>query len=172
MSSGGIVAETAVDPGQPLIVREFSDDLAGAFRTINAEWIEAMFSLEDNDRALLDDPRGMIIDRGGVILFVEAAGRGIVGTCALMKAGDGVYELTKMGVTEAARGLKAGEFLLAAVLARAAAMAVDTVYLLTNTKCAAAIHLYEKLGFQHDAAIMATYGSRYERCNVAMAIRR
>ena len=26
----------------------------------------------------------------------------------------------------------------------------------------------EKLGFQHDAEIMATYGARYERCDVAM----
>ena len=46
------------------------------------------------------------------------------------------------------------------------------MYLLTNSKCAAAIHLYEKNGFEHDAEIMATYGARYERCNVAMRYRR
>ncbi|WP_234411390.1 hypothetical protein [Rhodanobacter thiooxydans] len=33
---------------------------------------------------------------------------------------------------------------------------------------AAAIHLYEKLGFQHDAEIMARHGARYQRCDVAM----
>jgi N-acetylglutamate synthase-like GNAT family acetyltransferase len=111
----------------------------------------------------------MIIDKGGDILFVEVAGLGVVGACALMPSKDaGAFELTKMGVLDAARGLKAGEFLLAAVLKRAREMRVETLFLLTNRKCAAAIHLYEKLGFVHDAGIMATYGARYERCDVAM----
>lgn len=161
-----------VVPAEGLTLHDYSDDLAPAFAAINAEWIEAMFVLEENDRKILSDPRGTIVDKGGVILFVEAAGLGIVGTCALMKAADGVFELTKMGVSERARGRKAGEYLLAATLARAAEMDIETLYLLTNSKCAAAIHLYEKLGFRHDAAIMAEYGRRYDRCNVAMAIRR
>jgi len=64
--------------------------------------------------------------------------------------------------------LKAGEFLLQAVIARAQAMSADPLYLLTSSRCAAAIHLYEKLGFRHDAGIMAEYGARYARCDVAM----
>ena len=151
-----------------LTIHEYSDALAIHFRDINAEWINAMFRLEDTDREVLDNPRAKIIDPGGVILFVEARGLGIVGTCALQKTGPTAYELTKMGVRESARGLKAGEFLLAAVIRRAMALGADPLYLLTNAKCAAAIHLYEKLGFQHDADIMARYGARYERCDVAM----
>lgn len=38
-----------------------------------------------------------------------------------------------------------------------------------DQKCAAAIHLYEKLGFVHDAEIMRLFGARYERCDVAMS---
>jgi ribosomal protein S18 acetylase RimI-like enzyme len=76
-----------------------------------------------------------------------------------------------MAVSRSARGRKVGEFLLAGTLERARALGVDKLYLLTNTRCAAAIHLYEKLGFEHDAQIMATFGSRYERCNVAMSWR-
>lgn len=156
--------------GPPLRIVEYTDDLAGEFERINAEWIAAMFTLEANDRKILSNPRGTIIDRGGVILFVEAPGIGIIGTCALMRVDDTSFELTKMAVTEAARGRKASEFLLSAILERATAMRLETLYLLTNTKCAAAIHLYEKLGFGHDAAIMRRYGARYERCNVAMSI--
>jgi ribosomal protein S18 acetylase RimI-like enzyme len=74
-------------------------------------------------------------------------------------------------VLETARGLKAGEFLLAAMLQRAQELGADPLYLLTNKACAAAIHLYEKLGFQHDAGIMANYGARYQRCDVAMRFR-
>jgi GNAT superfamily N-acetyltransferase len=151
-----------------LTIHEFSDDLAVHFRDINAEWIRAMFRLEETDRDVLENPRTKIIDAGGVILFVEASGLGIVGACALQKTGATSYELTKMGVRESARGMKAGEFLLSAVIDRARSLGAEPLYLLTNAKCAAAIHLYEKLGFQHDAEIMARYGARYERCDVAM----
>jgi len=151
-----------------LRIHEFSDALAHHFHDINAEWINAMFTLEATDREVLENPRARVVDPGGVILFVEAPGVGIVGTCALQKTGERSFELTKMGVRESARGLKAGEFLLDAVIARALALGAEPLYLLSNAKCAAAIHLYEKLGFEHDAGIMADYGARYARCDVAM----
>jgi GNAT superfamily N-acetyltransferase len=148
---------------------EYTPDLAPLFHDINAAWIEAMFALEPHDREVLTDPETHILATGGTILFVEAAGRGIVGTCALMPNVAGGVELTKMGVLESARGLKAGAFLLSAAIDRAAAMPVDELYLLTNQKCAAAIHLYEKAGFVHDADIMARFGGDYARCDVAMS---
>lgn len=153
---------------QVLKIHEFCDELAAHFHDINAEWINAMFTLEPTDRELLENPRSKIIEPGGVILFVEARGMGIVGTCALLKTGATSFELTKMGVRESARGLKAGEFLLSAIIERAMSLNADPLYLLTNSKCAAAIHLYEKLGFRHDAQVLESYGARYDRCNVAM----
>lgn len=160
-------ADTA---GRPLVwARDFSDDLAEAFYRINAEWIQEMFALEENDIALLSKPRELILDKGGVVLFAEAADLGVVGTCALMVSKDGWVELTKMGVLKSARGLKAGEFLLAKTLERAKSLGMGKIYLLTNRKCEAAIHLYEKLGFVHDEAIMRKFGARYQRCDVAMS---
>ena len=152
-----------------LSIHSWSPTLAKAFHDINVQWIEAMFALEETDRKVLENPQSMIIDKGGDILFVSVEGLGIVGACALMPAkDDGAFELTKMGVLDSARGQKAGEFLLDAVLARANAMKIETLFLLTNKKCEAAIHLYEKLGFVHDPDIMARYGCSYERCDVAM----
>ena len=153
------------------VIRPYADDLAEAFYRINAEWVQAMFTLEENDVQILTRPRELIIDRGGDILFVETPDAGIVGTCALLKIEEGVFELTKMGVAQAVRGRKAGEFLLAATLDRARAIGTERLYLLTSRKCAAAIHLYEKLGFAHSAEIMRLYGSRYARCDVAMEYR-
>jgi DNA-binding MarR family transcriptional regulator/N-acetylglutamate synthase-like GNAT family acetyltransferase len=155
-----------------LTVRDFDDGLAEDFYRINAEWIEEMFALEDNDVALLSKPRELIIDKGGVVLFAETPDLGVVGTCALMRMGEGCFELTKMAVLKAARGRKVGEYLLDKTLERAKSMGIEQLYLLTNAKCASAIHLYEKLGFEHDAQIMAKFGGRYERCNVAMSYRR
>jgi DNA-binding MarR family transcriptional regulator/ribosomal protein S18 acetylase RimI-like enzyme len=161
--------QRALGPQTPdLSIREFSPDLALAFRDINAQWIASMYRLEQTDIDVLDHPQARIIDPGGAILFVEAKNLGVVGACALQKTGERQFELTKMGVLEAARGRKAGEFLLSAVISRALEMGADLLYLLSNKKSAAAIHLYEKLGFVHDEEIMQVYGARYERCDVAM----
>jgi DNA-binding MarR family transcriptional regulator/N-acetylglutamate synthase-like GNAT family acetyltransferase len=155
-------------PNGGLAIRRFSDDRAGDFHRINAEWIADMYRLEQTDIDVLENPRERIIEAGGDILFVEDPELGIVGACALQKTGERQFELTKMGVSAAARGRKAGEFLLAAIIERAFAMGCDRLYLMSNAKSEAAIHLYEKLGFVHDAGIMAEFGQRYERCNVAM----
>ena len=163
------IAERAARTGpQTLTLREYTPALAREFHDINREWIESMFAMEKADREILEHPQERIIDPGGDILFVEAAGLGIVGTCALLKTGPGTFELTKMGVRESARGLKAGEFLLAGMIDRARKLGAQKLYLLTNSKCAPAIHLYEKLGFEHDRGIMDAYAARYERCDVAM----
>ncbi|PYD86840.1 MarR family transcriptional regulator [Pseudomonas syringae pv. pisi] len=171
LAEHSIDALAARSTPQLLTIHEFSDELASHFHDINAEWINAMFKLEATDREVLENPRAKIVDPGGAILFVEARGLGIVGTCALQKTGARGFELTKMGVRESARGLKAGEFLLEAMIARAMGLGAEPLYLLSNARCAAAIHLYEKLGFEHDAGIMADYGARYARCDVAMRYR-
>ncbi len=168
LAKRSLALRTGDVPAPGFVIHQFNDELAPAFYTINAEWISAMFVLEQTDIDVLENPRAKIIEAGGTILFIEAEGLGIVGTCALQQTSPGKFELTKMGVTAAARGLKAGEALLAAMIARAKAMHAKQLYLLTNHKCRAAIHLYEKAGFRHDAQIMAQYGARYARCNVAM----
>lgn len=151
-----------------LSILPWAPERARAFHDINAAWIEEMFTLEAHDREVLEDPQSHIIDRGGDILYAHSQALGLIGACALMPTDDGALELTKMGVLASARGLKAGEFLLAAVIERAGQMPQRPLFLLTNARCAAAIHLYEKLGFQHDAEIMRRYGGIYGRCNVAM----
>ncbi|PKP82100.1 MAG: MarR family transcriptional regulator [Alphaproteobacteria bacterium HGW-Alphaproteobacteria-18] len=148
---------------------EFDDRLAPDFDAITREWVEDMFTLEKKDIEIIENPREKILAPGGEILFVEADGLGVIGTCALMPVEGNIFELTKMGVRATARGLKAGEFLLDRTIERARQMPIGELFLLTNSKCAAAIHLYEKAGFVHDAGIMARYGASYARCNVAMS---
>ncbi len=152
-----------------LTILPYTDALAPVFHDISVAWIGDMFVLEDHDRDVLSHPREAIIDQGGAILFVAHPEHGIIGTGALMPTEPGVYELTKMGVRPEARGTGAGAFLLAALVERARDLPdLDTLYLLTSSRCEAAIHLYEKAGFLHDADIMARFGSSYARCDVAM----
>ena len=152
-----------------LTIVEFRHEYAREFHDINAEWIGKMFVVEPHDEHVLSHPRETIVDAGGVILFVAGADGAILGTGALMPTGRGGVELTKMGVREVARGTGAGAVLLDALVARGRAMGADPLYLLTSSKCEAAIHLYEKVGFIHDPAIMAKYGATYQRCDVAMS---
>jgi N-acetylglutamate synthase-like GNAT family acetyltransferase len=152
-----------------LTILPYTDDLAAAFHDINVAWVSTMFVMEPHDEHVLSHPREAIVDQGGIILFVTHPDHGVIGTGALMPTAPGIYELTKMGVREEARGTGAGAFLLAALIERAKALpGIETFYLLTSRKCEAAIHLYEKAGFRHDAGIMAEYGATYARCNVAM----
>jgi GNAT superfamily N-acetyltransferase len=155
----------------PLTILPYTDALAPHFAAINAAWISAMFVLEPHDEEVLADPRAHIVDRGGTVLFAATSAGDIIGTGALMPTAPGCYELTKMGVRDEARGLGAGAALLDALLAHAAKLPdCDTLYLLTSHKCAAAIHLYERAGFVHDAQIMARFGGDYARCDVAMRL--
>ncbi len=151
----------------PIEIICWQPSLAHAFHDINEAWISEMFSLEDHDREVLEDPQCFIIDRGGEVLFARR-GAGVVGTCALMPTDDGAIELTKMGVVPGARGQGVGESLLVAALERARSLPQRPLFLLTNRRCASAIRLYEKLGFAHDRDIMSRYGASYARCDVAM----
>jgi DNA-binding MarR family transcriptional regulator/N-acetylglutamate synthase-like GNAT family acetyltransferase len=152
-----------------LSIVEFDDDLAGAFYDLNADWIRSMFKMEKADEDVLSNPRKHIIDKGGAILFVRDEHGEIIGAGALQPVGsDGDFEFTKMVVAPRKRGQKAGEFLLVALLERARRMRVKKLHLLTNTKCEAAIHLYEKMGFVHSDSVMKKFAAKYARANVAM----
>ncbi len=147
----------------------WSPALACEFHAINAEWITAMFTLEPHDEAVLSDPGRHILAPGGTILFAATDTGEVIGTGALMPTAPGCVELTKMGVRPAARGTGAGALLLDALIARARDLpGLELLYLLTSRKCAAAIRLYERAGFVHDADVMARFGGDYARCDVAM----
>lgn len=161
--------ETIETDGAGVRICEFRDDLADTFFRLNAEWIAEMFALEQADVEMLSEPRAKIINRGGVILFAETDDLGIVGTCALTPDQDGWWELAKMSVAKSARGRGIGEFLMVQTLKRARSLKIEKLYLLTNRRCEAAVHLYEKFGFRHDPEIMRLFGSHYARCNVAMS---
>ncbi|NNU17513.1 bifunctional helix-turn-helix transcriptional regulator/GNAT family N-acetyltransferase [Parvularcula sp. ZS-1/3] len=158
--------------GNTLRILHYTDDIAHHFHDINMEWLSAMFTIEQRDEDLLKRPRKNIIDKGGLIFFVQDGEAGIVGTCALERQADGFTELTKMGVRSSARRNGAGEFLLRFVLEHTRQLGWrDKLFLLSNERNTAALKLYEKLGFEQDGEIMERFGGRYDRCDVAMRFR-
>ena len=63
--------------GSEIVFRTFQPEDRDAFRTLNEEWIEGYFRLEDKDRETLGDPQRHILGKVGYILMAERAGRPI-----------------------------------------------------------------------------------------------
>lgn len=149
---------------EPEIVT-FAPEYAEAFARLNYAWIERFFAVEPHDRELLDDPEAWIIARGGEIFFAVEDGQPI-GTVALIADGDS-FELAKMAVAPDAQGRGIASRLMEACIAHAECSGRSEIYLDSNTKLDAAIHLYRKFGFS-EAAIEGC--SPYARVNIRMRL--
>lgn len=146
---------------------DWDESYGDAFGRLNREWLEKYFRVEDVDRPILDDPRSNIIEPGGFVLYALVDGE-VVGTAALKYQGDGVFELTKMAVTEAHRGRGLGRQLLCASIARFEEIAGHRLYLESNSRLAPALALYESAGFRHEPPPEA---SEYARADIYMVYR-
>ncbi|MEM9842282.1 MAG: GNAT family N-acetyltransferase [Pseudomonadota bacterium] len=152
-----------------MIVRDFTPADAAAFRDLNLAWVEAFFTVEEEDRAQLDDPHSQIIDKGGAILIAELKGEA-VGTVGLVPGhGEGVLELVKMSARDDLKGRGIGRALMSAAITKARAMGAHKIWLETNTKLSAALALYRKSGFRELTGDELT-PTPYARCNCQMVL--
>jgi putative acetyltransferase len=129
----------------------YDDRYAADFKRLNMEWLDKYHLAETHDLMILDDPRGTIIDRGGVIFLVKA-GDAIIGSAGLMKEHEGVYELAKMAVTDGWKGKGIGKMLIEQCLQTARAWNAHKITLYSNSQLTTAIAMYKKYGFQHVSA--------------------
>lgn len=150
----------------PIRIVTFTPERAFAFESLNREWIERFFRIEDSDLKVLRDPQRHILDGGGQIFFA-LDGDDAVGTVAAVRTAPDVFELAKMGVKPSHQGRGIGELLVRAAIEYAAATGAAKMFLDTNDTLGTAIRLYERLGFVH--APRST-PSVYERSNVYMEL--
>ncbi|MEO6813389.1 MAG: GNAT family N-acetyltransferase [Ginsengibacter sp.] len=146
------------------IVR-YSDEYAKDFRDLNVAWLQKYFVVEPVDKELLSDPKKSIISKGGYIFFAKV-GNEIAGTFALVKIGNGVFELAKMAVKECFIGKKIGNKMLEFCFEEAKRLKTDKIILYSNKKLQPALHLYKKFGFQE----VPLDSTEYERADIKMEI--
>lgn len=127
---------------------DYSDEYQPVFKKINLEWLDQYHLTESHDLMVLDDPRGTIIDRGGYI-WLAKEGEEIIGSAALMKEHDEVYELAKMAVIEKMRGKGISKILITSCINKAKEIGAKRLTLFSNHQLLTAIKLYEKFGFRH-----------------------
>lgn len=137
-----------------------------AFERLNREWIERWFALEDADRETFHDPHGAIVAPGGEIFFVVERGEAL-GTCAVLRHDGETYEIAKMAVAPEARGRHYGDLLMDAAIAFARAKGARRLVIVSNTRLAPAIRLYEKHGF---VRVPMQPDARYARADIRMEL--
>lgn len=149
--------------GDRVNIIAYSEALREHLRTLNEEWLEKYFKLEDIDVVQLGNPQGEILDKGGHI-FYAAVKDDVLGTASLLRINDREYELGKMAVTEKAQGFGLGNILMRHCLQQARKLGIEKLVLYSNTKLAPAIHIYKKFGFGE----VPLEPGHYERANIKM----
>ena len=138
-------------------------NLASNFKTLNFAWLEKYFVIEPIDEHVLSHPEEMI-EQGGHVLYLENADS-VIGCCALKHHGAGVFELTKMAVTEKQQGHGWGKILMNACIKQFESVKGESLYLETNSSLKPAIKLYEKYGF---VAKSCPFDTPYQRADYYM----
>ena len=123
----------------------FAPEYKADFVRLNKAWIEKFFKMEEADLRILENTDS-ILNVGGAIFFAKIDGK-VVGTCAILNMGNGVFELAKMGVDEEYQGRGIGRDLVSACIDYAKRCNANVITLETNSALKPAIGLYKKLGF-------------------------
>lgn len=144
---------------------DYNPFYAQAFYDLNHEWISKYFVMEEADQKSLGDPQHYIINQGGHILIALFHGEP-VGAVALLKEEEGIYEMSKMAVTQRAQGLRIGRLLGERLLERARKLGARKIFLLSNRRLTTALSLYTRLGFVE----VPMQQSIYERADIKMEL--
>jgi DNA-binding MarR family transcriptional regulator/GNAT superfamily N-acetyltransferase len=116
------------------------------FAALNIEWLQRYFSVEEVDWQMFEDPVGTIVAPGGEIVVAELDGV-IVGTGALIRRSDEIFELAKMAVSAVYQGKGIGAKIVEVLVASARARGLAKLYLVSSTRLPHAVPMYRKLGF-------------------------
>ncbi len=145
----------------------YDEKFRSYYKSLNAEWIDQYFYMEEEDISKLNNPES-IIAKGGAIHFAIADGIP-VGVCSLVKLNEHTYdyELSKMGVTESHQGKGIGRKLAVSIINEAKAKGGQSLFLESNTVLNPAITLYKSLGFIE----LPFTPSIYSRSNIQMLLK-
>lgn len=145
----------------------YQPQFAGDFKELNIAWLKKYFWVEAHDEEVLGKPQQYILDPGGNIFFVLDSDR-VIGTVALMKMEEGVYELTKMAITPSYQGKSLGQKLMEHTLQYAKSKGWDALIIYSNRKLENAIYIYKKYGFEE---IPIEENNPYARGDIKMKLK-
>ncbi|MBN1455814.1 MAG: GNAT family N-acetyltransferase [Methanomicrobia archaeon] len=145
----------------------FDPTYADDFKRLNLVWLERYFRVEPLDIAVLSDPAETIIKPGGMVFFALLDGA-VVGTCALIRHTEGLFELSKMAVVDTHQRKGIGTQLLRHAIAWARSQSIQKLFVETNTVLESAVRLYQRLGFRTTA--YKSSDAHYDRTNLKLEL--
>lgn len=145
-------------------VTDFQSQYSNQFYQLNRVWIEEFWILEDNDKKDLLNPE-IIVHNGGQIFFAISK-REVIGTVAMIKNSDKIYELAKMTVKSSFRGKGIANLLMDKCIEFAFKKNASEIFLISNDSLTVARNLYEKYGFKE----VVLDSKKYKRGNVKMIL--
>ena len=143
----------------------FDEEYSSIFYELNKLWIEESWLLEESDKFDLLNPKESIIDKGGEIFFALIDSN-VVGTVAMIRSANRIYELAKMTVDINYRGNGVANKLMDQCLNYAMNNNAQQIYLITNDTLLIARNLYDKYGFKE----VKLDSDKYLRGNVKMVL--
>jgi len=144
---------------------EFNKKYSKQFFLLNKAWIEESWNLEDSDKKDLLNPE-RIIENGGQIFFA-LDNQSVIGTVAMIKSSDDMFELAKMTVKEGFRGKGIANMLMDECIKFAKQNSSREIFLISNDSLTIARNLYDKYGFKE----VELDSQKYERGNVKMNLK-
>lgn len=130
----------------PVEIIDYSPDFQEDFRNLNLGWM-SQFDMNNSLRTMIDNPDEEIIQKGGFIFFAWMDGK-IVGTGALLRESNKLYEIANMAVTPQYQGRHIGKALLKKAIDKAVQAGAKQLYLITSTKLKASVEMYRTFGFR------------------------
>ncbi len=148
-----------------VVIIPYEDQYQPDFKRLNLEWLEKYELTEEYDLAILNDPRGNIIVKGGTI-FLAMENDSVMGTAGIAKITNDHYELIKMAVDPIAKGRGIGKRLLQHCLAHARSQGAVKMTLFSSSHLKTALNMYEEAGFVY----VAVTDSPMETADIKMEI--
>ena len=147
-----------------VLVTDFQSQYSSQFYQLNRVWIEESWVLEDSDKKDLLNPE-IIIHNGGQIFFAISKNE-VIGTVAMIKNSDKIYELAKMTVKSSYRGKGIANLLMDRCIKFAIEKNAIEIFLISNDSLVVARKLYDKYGFKE----VRLDSKKYNRGNVKMLL--
>lgn len=146
-------------------ILDYEDDYLRDFQRLNLDWLQEFFTVEPEDRALLENPNYYLLKDRGKILMARLNMLS-VGTVAIKNHGEGNFELTHLCVEKSHRGKHIGKSLAKAAIQRSRNLMGRRLFLESNSSLVVANRLFQKLGFREVKRTQQQ--GRYQRSNVFM----
>lgn len=147
-------------------IESFKQEYISAFYSLNKEWIEEFWKLEESDINDLSTPKEYIIDKGGEVFFAIKDEK-VIATSAMVYIDDSTFELAKMTVAKEFRGLGIANQLMDRCIDFAQRKNAQYIVLITNSALVIARNLYDKYQFKEIDLDSDKYG---DRGNVKMTL--